>query len=305
MGILRQPGPVASCLRAPWLIMLMWFVGAIYAACAASNLSELATMIPRAGGFFVHAHEAMGDYAGFAVGWSDFLAKAAPASYCAMAAFEFLQRLVPAVALFAPWLDTGAILAFAAMQWFGVRRSARVQQVASASTARREPPGGVGAGDLVRHGDLPWRVRIHRFRRRNPPSHPPAHARDVWRTGAGGGHLPAPQRRPPARPRTRGPGRLQIRGGRRCPADLRTRQRDPPASCSLSAAMACSGGAPPWSRITAHPVPRWLWLRSSPSGFAARPFRVFAYPALTLLTLAGSLAFSGGRGGQRPAQQRL
>ena len=29
VGILRQPGPVASYLRAPWLIMLMWFVGAI------------------------------------------------------------------------------------------------------------------------------------------------------------------------------------------------------------------------------------------------------------------------------------
>src|SRR5271157_1588715 len=107
VGILRQPGPVASYLRAPWLIMLMWFVGAIYSACGASNVSELATMIPREGGFYVYAREAMGDSAGFAVGWSDFLANVAPAAY-------------------------GAI---AAMQWFGVRLSARVQQAASAMAA--------------------------------------------------------------------------------------------------------------------------------------------------------------------------
>jgi len=61
VGILRQPGPVASYLRAPWLIVLMWFAGAIYSACGASNVSELATMIPRAGGFYVYAREAMGD----------------------------------------------------------------------------------------------------------------------------------------------------------------------------------------------------------------------------------------------------
>src|ERR1039457_4590591 len=62
VGILRQPGPVASHLREPWLIMSMWFAGAVYAALGAANVSELATMIPRAGGFYVYAREAMGDY---------------------------------------------------------------------------------------------------------------------------------------------------------------------------------------------------------------------------------------------------
>ena len=60
VGILRQPGPVASYLRVPWLIMLMWLGGAVYSACGASNVSELATMIPRAGGFYVYAREAWG-----------------------------------------------------------------------------------------------------------------------------------------------------------------------------------------------------------------------------------------------------
>jgi len=135
VGILRQPGPVASYLREPWLIMLMWFAGAIYSACGASNVSELATMIPRAGGFYVYAREAMGDYAGFAVGWSDFLANVAPAAYAAMAAVEFIGRLFPRIEPYAPVVAAGAILTFAAMQWFGVRLSARVQQAASAIAA--------------------------------------------------------------------------------------------------------------------------------------------------------------------------
>ena len=139
VGILRQPGPVAAYLRQPWLIMLMWFGGAIYSALGASNVSELATMIPRAGGFYVYARAAMGDSAGFAVGWSDFLANLAPVAYAGMAAVEFLGRIIPGIGAFAPILAAGAILAFAGMQWFGVRWSGQVQQAASA-IAQAGPP---------------------------------------------------------------------------------------------------------------------------------------------------------------------
>jgi APA family basic amino acid/polyamine antiporter len=135
VGILRQPGPVASYLRQPWLIMLMWFAGAIYSALGAANVSELATMIPRAGGFYVYAREAMGDRAGFAVGWSDFLANVAATAFAAMAAVEFLQRLIPGIGPFAQIAAAGALLAFAAMQWRGVRLSGRLQQAASVAAA--------------------------------------------------------------------------------------------------------------------------------------------------------------------------
>ncbi len=135
VGILRQPGPVASYLRFPWLIMLMWLAGAVYAAAGAANVAELATMIPRAGGFYVYAREAMGDHVGFAVGWSDFLANVASAAFAAMGAAEFLGRLLPGLGPWQPWLASGAILAFACMQWFGVRISGRVQQAASVTAA--------------------------------------------------------------------------------------------------------------------------------------------------------------------------
>jgi APA family basic amino acid/polyamine antiporter len=135
VGILRQPGPVASYLRRPWLIMLMWFAGAVYSALGAANVSELATMIPRAGGFYVYAREAMGDRVGFAVGWADFLANVASTSFAAAAGVEFFARLVPGIAPFATVAAAGAILAFAGMQWFGIRFSARIQQAAAVTAA--------------------------------------------------------------------------------------------------------------------------------------------------------------------------
>lgn len=135
VGILRQPGPVAAYLREPWLIMLLWLAGAVYAALGAIQVAELAAMLPRAGGFYVFAREAMGDAAGFAVGWSDFLANVAAASSAALAAAEFLGRMIPAIGPRANLVATLAILAFAAMQWFGIRLSGRVQQLVSAIAA--------------------------------------------------------------------------------------------------------------------------------------------------------------------------
>lgn len=135
VGVLRQPGPVASYLREPWLIMLMWLAGGLYAALGAANVSELATMIPRAGGFYVFAREAMGDTAGFAAGWSDFLANAAAVAFAAMAAVEFAARVMPGIQTFGGAAASLVILAFAVTQWFGVRISARVQQGASAIAA--------------------------------------------------------------------------------------------------------------------------------------------------------------------------
>ena len=135
VGILRQPGPVAAYLREPWLIMLMWFAGAAYSALGALNVAELATMIPRAGGFYVYAREAMGDSTGFAVGWSDFLANVAATAYAAMAAVEFLGRVIPSMERYGPLVGAAFILTFAGVQWFGIRVSGRVQQAASAIAA--------------------------------------------------------------------------------------------------------------------------------------------------------------------------
>jgi APA family basic amino acid/polyamine antiporter len=76
-GILRTPGDIASWLPAPWLFIGIWVIGACYALLGANALSELGTMLPKSGGQYVFARHAFGDYAGFLVGWVDWISTCA------------------------------------------------------------------------------------------------------------------------------------------------------------------------------------------------------------------------------------
>ncbi len=72
-GILRTPGSVAARLGNSTFIIAAWIVGGVYALLSAISVSELAASMPQAGGWYVYARRAFGDYAGFIVGWMDWL----------------------------------------------------------------------------------------------------------------------------------------------------------------------------------------------------------------------------------------
>src|SRR3954465_11637074 len=76
-GILRTPGEIASLLPMPWAFIGIWVVGGLYALLGANALSELGTMLPRSGGRFVFARHPFGEYAGFLVGWLDWISTCA------------------------------------------------------------------------------------------------------------------------------------------------------------------------------------------------------------------------------------
>ena len=68
VGILSTPGDIEALLPSPLLFMAIWIFGAINALLGATVFSELGTLMPRAGGPYVFARRALGDYAGFFVG---------------------------------------------------------------------------------------------------------------------------------------------------------------------------------------------------------------------------------------------
>src|SRR5260370_4192018 len=70
-GIVRTPGGIAKSLPNPWLFIGVWVAGGLYALFRASSLAELGAAIPRSGGQYNFSRRALGDYAGFIVGWSD------------------------------------------------------------------------------------------------------------------------------------------------------------------------------------------------------------------------------------------
>ena len=64
VGILRLPGTVAAALGDTKLIVMFWILGGAYALLGAVSVSELAAMLPQAGGFYVYARRAFGNGVG-------------------------------------------------------------------------------------------------------------------------------------------------------------------------------------------------------------------------------------------------
>ena len=131
VGILRTPGEVAAHLADPRLILGLWLGGGIYALLAAASVTELGTMLPETGGYFVFSRRAFGDAVGFTVGWTDWIGQTSAIAYASIAFGEFLTALVPSLAGRETVIGVAIIAAFGLLQWTGIRSSSRVQQATS------------------------------------------------------------------------------------------------------------------------------------------------------------------------------
>ena len=132
MGILRTPGEVAAALPTPGLFLGVWLLGGVYALLGAVSVAELGAMIPRSGGWYVFVHRAMGDYAGFVVGWSDWLSTCGTLAVISLVVGEYLPALIPRLTGYDRTIALVTILLFAALQWRGIRWGSVTQNVTSA-----------------------------------------------------------------------------------------------------------------------------------------------------------------------------
>jgi APA family basic amino acid/polyamine antiporter len=132
VGILRSPGPIAEHLGSVWLIVLVWILGGLYALFGANYLAELATMMPKAGGYFVYAHRAYGSYGGFVVGWSDWLYNTLALSFIAVVFGEYTVALFDLQFPGARILTSVLVLAsLATVNWIGLRSGSTTQKLTS------------------------------------------------------------------------------------------------------------------------------------------------------------------------------
>ena len=120
-GILRTPGDVASHLPSPAWFLGVWIAGGVYALMGAMTMAELATAIPKSGGQYVYARRALGEYAGFVVGWTDWLSSAASIAAVAIALGELVGGIAPSLATGGTAIAIGVVLVFTAMHWIGVK----------------------------------------------------------------------------------------------------------------------------------------------------------------------------------------
>jgi APA family basic amino acid/polyamine antiporter len=130
-GILRTPGEVAAGLPNAWLFLGVWVLGGLYAMLGALSLAELATMIPRSGGQYVFAHRALGPYAGFIVGWSDWLSTCGSTATVSIVIGEYSGVLFPNLAGRTTTVALFVAIGFALLQWRGVRWGSNAQNLTS------------------------------------------------------------------------------------------------------------------------------------------------------------------------------
>ena len=130
-GIFRTPGDIAELLPNKWLFLGVWLIGGLYALLGAIQIAELGTMLPRSGGQYVFARHALGEYAGFIVGWSDWISTCGSAAAVSLVVGEFMGALFPALAGRSVFIAIVVAIIFALLQWRGVLWGSSVQNVTS------------------------------------------------------------------------------------------------------------------------------------------------------------------------------
>ena len=131
MGILRTPGDIAKHLPTPSLFIGIWIVGGVYALLGAISVAELGAMIPRSGGFYVFAHRALGNYAGFVVGWSDWMSTCATIALISMVVAEYSGVLFRTLVNHTTAVALVVTLFFALLHWRGVLWGSYTQNLTS------------------------------------------------------------------------------------------------------------------------------------------------------------------------------
>jgi APA family basic amino acid/polyamine antiporter len=129
-GILRTPGAIAAHLPTFGLFMIAWVAGAIYALLGANALAELGTLVPKSGGQYVFVRHGLGDYAGFVVGWSDWISTCGTTAAVAIVVGEYTVELWPA-ARTQQVVALAVVAILTTVQWLGVRSAGAVQNFTS------------------------------------------------------------------------------------------------------------------------------------------------------------------------------
>lgn len=130
-GILRTPGTIAARLPTLGLITAIWLVGGAYSLLAANALTELGTMLPMEGGQYVYVRHALGPYAGFIVGWTDWAAQCGSTAALTIVVAESLAALAPRLGLHLVAMALAIVVALTILLWRGVQWSDWVQGLTS------------------------------------------------------------------------------------------------------------------------------------------------------------------------------
>ena len=132
-GIFVLPNVIARALPAGPAILAAWILAGILSFFGALAYAELGAMIPQTGGQYVYLREAYGPMWAFVCGWTFMLAVLAGGSAWLAVTFSiYAGYFIPITPVTAKLLSIALIAFFSAVNYLGVRESARVQIVLTA-----------------------------------------------------------------------------------------------------------------------------------------------------------------------------
>lgn len=134
-GIFRTPGAIAAHLGSSAFIVAAWLIGGVYAFFCTLAVTELGTMLPRAGGWYVYSRRAFGNYGGFVVGCSDWIMQSVAIGYLAVAFGEFASELQPGLRGHVKLVAVACTCLLTLLNWLGLRTGSRTQELTSLTKA--------------------------------------------------------------------------------------------------------------------------------------------------------------------------
>lgn len=132
LGILRGPGEIAEVVTDSSLYLALWLLAGLFVLLSTAVSAELIGMTPRSGGFYSLIRRAYGPYAGFVIGWADWLTYAADLALKAVVIIEFIAILFPEAAAWTTPLAITVTSIFAVIQLRGIGLGALIQESATA-----------------------------------------------------------------------------------------------------------------------------------------------------------------------------
>jgi len=132
-GIFRTPASVADRIPGPLPLLFVWVVAGIFALCGALTLAEVASVLPRTGGFYAFLRDGWSRLPAFLFGWSQLvLVRAVALGAISITFAEYFLRSLgydPTVAPYdavARYTAAAAILVTGTFNIIGVRWGAMV-----------------------------------------------------------------------------------------------------------------------------------------------------------------------------------
>ncbi len=95
-GVFVTTGIIYNLLEDPWLVLLVWFLGAVFSMAGAFTFAKLAIFFPYAGGDYIYLKKAYSPLIAFMSGWASLLITfSASISVLGLALGEYLSFILP------------------------------------------------------------------------------------------------------------------------------------------------------------------------------------------------------------------